>query len=45
MVAYVDTGRTIDPVPQVWIVSRKGEDRLLLTNHQEGTISYLNWAP
>lgn len=45
MVAYVDTGRTVDPVPQVWIVSRKGEDRRLLTNHQEGTISYLNWAP
>ncbi len=45
LVAYVDGGRDAVTVPQVFVVSRQGEDRRQLTFHQEGTISDLLWTP
>lgn len=44
-VAYVDGGQGAATVPQVYVISRLGENRQQLTRHQEGTISDLWWLP
>ncbi len=43
-VGYVDGGRALLTIPQVFVVTRDGDSRLQLTNHQEGTITDLNWG-
>jgi hypothetical protein len=43
-VAYVDGGRDLLTIPQVFVVRRDGDLRRQLTNHQEGTIMDLNWG-
>lgn len=43
-VAYVDGGRALLTIPQVFVVMRDGAARQQLTNHQEGTITHLNWG-
>jgi hypothetical protein len=44
-VAYIDSGRELNPVPQVYVIDRETEVSRQLTNSIEGYVINLNWSP
>jgi Tol biopolymer transport system component len=43
-IAFIDSGRGTPTIPQIFVITRDGEDRSQISRHQEGSISDLNWA-